>query len=69
MFVIKVNGTVIGKVTSNRSLTLEEAMWSIGYDIDSQEDCKNGYEKGVEGFCFDDGIYYFDVESADFYAE
>lgn len=60
-----VNGKVIGSVLTNRSLTLEEAMWALGYDINNAEDCREGYEKGVDGFYIDDnGEYCFDVEAA-----
>ena len=38
--IIKVNGIEIGTVCTNRSLTIEEAMYSIGYDITDEEDCK-----------------------------
>lgn len=70
MMTIKVNGTTIGTVITNRSMTLEEAMWTIGYDITDQDDCKNGYDNGVEGFCLDDdGNYAFDVEAVEVYAE
>lgn len=70
MMTIKVNGTTIGTVTTNRSMTLEEAMWAIGYDITDQADCKNGYDNGVEGFYLDDdGNYSFDAEAAEICAE
>ena len=63
---IKVNGIEIGTVTTNRSLTIEEAMWSLGYDIRDQEDCKKGYDNGIEGFFLDDdGNYCFDIEAAE----
>ena len=66
---IKVNGTVIGEVVSNRRLTLAEAMYAIGYDINDQDDCKSGYANGVEGFYIDDnGEYAFDVDAAEFEA-
>lgn len=42
---IKVNGIEIGTITTNRSLTIEEAMKSLGYDISNQDDCGN--------YCFD----------------
>ena len=64
--IVKVNGIEVGYVITNKSLTIEEAMYCIGYDIYDQSDCKKGYDEGVEGFCFDDcGVYYFDVEAAD----
>jgi len=70
MMTIKVNGTTIGTVTTNRSMTLEEAMWALGYDITDQDDCKNGYDNGVDGFYKDDdGNYCFDVEAVETIAE
>lgn len=70
MMTIKINGKIIGEVVTNRSLTLEEAMWSLGYDITDQKDCKAAYEAGIEGFCMDEcGNYFFDVEAAEFFAE
>ena len=66
---IKVNGTVIGEVASNRRLTVAEAMYAIGYDINDQSDCKNGYEDGIEGFYIDDNDEYeFDAEAVEFEA-
>ena len=63
---IKVNGIEIANIITNRSMTLEEAMYSAGYDINDQEDCRKGYENGVEGFYIDDdGIYSFDVEAVE----
>ena len=63
---IKVNGIEIGTITTNRSLTLEEAMYSLGYDINNQDDCRKGYENKVEGFYLDDcGNYCFDCEAAE----
>ncbi|MBP5380059.1 MAG: hypothetical protein J6Y64_11045 [Ruminococcus sp.] len=63
---IKVNGTEIGTITTNRSLTIEEAMYSLGYDINDPEDCQKGYEADIEGFYLDDsGMYFFDYESAE----
>ena len=63
---IKVNGIEIGTITTNRSLTIEEAMYSLGYDISDQDDCRKGYENEIEGFYLDDcGNYYFDYEAAE----
>ena len=63
---VKVNGIEIGTVLTNRSLTIEEAMYALGYDINDQEDCEAGYRNDVEGFYLDDCVnYYFDVESAE----
>lgn len=61
---IKVNGIKIGTITTNRSLTIEEAMYALGYDITDEADCKSGYDNGIEGFYLDDdGNYCFDREA------
>lgn len=66
MVKVNVNGITIGEVRTNRSLTIEEAMWSLGYDINDQDDCRKGYENEVEGFYLDDcGNYCFDYEAAE----
>lgn len=63
---IKVNGIEIANILTNRSMTIEEAMYCAGYDISEQEDCRKGYEEGIEGFYIDDdGNYSFDVEAAE----
>lgn len=63
---IKVNGIEIGTIATNRSLTIEKAMYSFGYDINDQDDCRKGYENEVEGFYLDDcGNYCFDYEAAE----
>ena len=59
-----VNGKVIGEVTTNRSLTIDDVMYALGYDINSPDDCEKAYATGVEGFYLDDtGEYYFDPDS------
>lgn len=63
---VMVNGNEIGNVITNMSLTIDEAMYVLGYDINDAEDCKKGYNNDVEGFYFDDcGNYCFDVEAAE----
>ena len=63
--IVKVNGKEIGHVITNRSLTIQEAMYAIGYDIEDENDCQEGYNNDVEGFYLDDdGHYYFDTEAA-----
>lgn len=63
---VVVNGTVIGNVLTNRSLTIEEAMYAIGYDINDTADLERGYENEVEGFYVNDnGEYDFDIENAE----
>lgn len=66
MVKVNVNGITIGEVRTNRSLTIEEAMYALGYDTTDEEDCKKGYENDVEGFCLDEcGNYFFDREAAE----
>ncbi len=63
---IIVNGVCIANITTNRSMATAEAMLAFGYDITSDEDCKAGYERGIEGFYLDDfGNYLFDEEAAE----
>ena len=63
---VMVNGIEIGNVMTNRSLTITEAMYAIGYDINDPADCEKGYNEGVEGFYFDDSQQYsFDIEAAE----
>lgn len=59
------NGTKIGEVRTNRSLTAEESLWSLGYDVNSQEDCQKAYEKGW-GCLDDEGNYFIDTENIEF---
>lgn len=63
---VKVNGIEIGRVCTNRSLTITEAMYALGYDINNSDDCYEGYINDVEGFYLDNcGNYCFDVEAAE----
>ena len=32
------NGEEIGDITTNRSLTIKEALYSLGYDLDDPDD-------------------------------
>ena len=59
------NGTKIGEVRTNRSLTAEESLWSLGYDVNSLEDCQKAYEKGW-GCLDDEGNYFIDTENIEF---
>lgn len=62
---ILVNGKVIGEVVTNRSMTIEEAMYYHGYDLNDQDDLRKGYEEDIEGFYVDDcGNYAFDIDAA-----
>lgn len=63
---ILVNGEEIGTITTNRSLTIEEAMYAFGFDITDPEDCERGYENKIPGFYLDDeGGYCFDIEATE----
>ncbi len=63
---IKVNGIEIADIITNRSMTIEEAMYAAGYDINDPEDCRKCYEDGIEGFYLhDSGVYMFDFEAAE----
>lgn len=63
---VKINGVVFAEITTNRSLTIKEAMYVAGYDIDNPEDCENAYNNDVEGFYLDDcGNYCFDYDAVE----
>ena len=63
---VLLNGIVIAEIVTNRSMTIEEAMYCHGYDLNDQEDLRKGYEEDIEGFYFDNcGNYCFDVEAAE----
>lgn len=65
---IVVNGKQIVEITTNRftNITFEQVMKIGGYDLESQEDMKRGYENEIEGFYLDDcGNYAFDFENAE----
>jgi len=62
---IMVNGKEIANIITNRSMTIAEAMYCAGWDVNDEADCREGYENGVEGFCLDDDGYWFDVEAAE----
>ena len=40
------NGEVIGSILTNRNMNIEEALWSLGYDINNPDDCQKAYEDG-----------------------
>lgn len=62
---IKVNGIEIANVITNKSMTIDEAMYCAGWDINDTDDCRKAYENGIEGFYLDDdGNYGFDVDAA-----
>lgn len=61
---ITVNGDLLGTVRTNRSLTAEEALWALGYDLNDAADMERGYNNDVPGFYLDDcGNYQFDIDA------
>ena len=45
-------------------MTVEEALYSLGIDVDKQDDCRQGYESGAEYAYLDDyGNYCIDIEN------
>lgn len=62
---VVINGETAGTIRTNRSLTVSEAMWALGYDINDSADIERGYNDGIPGFYLDDcGNYQFDEEAA-----
>lgn len=62
---VVINGETAGTIRTNRSLTVSEAMWALGYDINDSTDIERGYNDGIPGFYLDDcGNYQFDEEAA-----
>ena len=62
---IMFNGTQVGSIYADHSMTLEEAIFcGLGIDINSQEDCRKAYEDGAEYAYLDDcGNYCIDIEN------
>lgn len=56
--------SVVGEVLTNRSMTLQEAMYALGYDVNSQEDLETARNNGCEWAYLDDcGYYQWDFEN------
>ena len=68
---IMFHGTEIGRIDTNHSMTLEQALYcGLGIDIHNPEDCKKAYESGVEYAYTDDcGNYCIDTENMDLEGE
>lgn len=49
---------VAAEIITNHSMTIEEALYCHGYDIDDQVDMKKAYNDGVPGLYLDDSGYY-----------
>lgn len=61
---VKYYGEEIGTITTNRSMTVEEALYILGYDVNDADDCEKAYRDGFEPAYLDDmGYYQIDVES------
>lgn len=58
------NGKEIAPVITNRSMTIEEALFVIGYDVNNPEDCEKAYSDGFPAAYLDDcGNYGIDVDA------
>ena len=51
-------GEEIGTITTNRSMTAEEALYIIGYDVNDADDCEKAYRDGFEPAYLDDMAHY-----------
>lgn len=57
------NGVEIGNVITNRSLTVEEALYALGYDVKDDDDLKKAYEDNFPAAYQDDnGFFQIDIE-------
>ena len=62
---VLVNGIAIGDIICG-TISIEQAMYALGYDVKDDEDCKRGYDDGIECFYLDDdGHYCFDSETVE----
>lgn len=60
---VKYYGEKIGTIITNRSMTAEEALYILGYDVNDASDCEKAYRDGFEPAYLDDmGYYQIDVE-------
>lgn len=68
---IMFNGNEIGRIATNKSLTIEEALYlGLGIDINNQEDCQKAYEDGAEYAYIDDcGNYCIDTDNMELEGE
>lgn len=61
---IRFNGQEIGEVATNRNLTVEEALYSVGFDVEDPEDLETAYKAGFPAaYIDDDGNYAIDTEN------
>ena len=60
---VLVNGNVVREVITNRSLTVEEALYAIGYDVNDPEDLEKAYNDDFPAAYLDDcGNYQIDTD-------
>lgn len=58
---LKYNGQTVGEVITNRSLNINEVIYSLGYDLAT--DAEQAYKDGFPGAYLDDvGNYCFDLD-------
>lgn len=58
------NNKRVGTVTSNRFLTIKEALYALGYDVTVKEDLEKAYNEGAEWvYVSDEGNYNYDFEN------
>ena len=58
------NEKEIGNIVTNRSMTIKEALWSLGYDIEEPADCEKAYKDGfAPAYIDDNGEYQIDIEA------
>lgn len=49
---------VVAEIITNHSMTIEEALYCHGYDVNDQVDMEKAYNDGVPGSYLDDSGYY-----------
>lgn len=60
------NSNVVAEITTNRNLTVSEALFAHGYDINDPDDCEKAYNDGFEPAYLDDnGNYQIDTENVE----
>lgn len=60
------NGNEIGSVITNRNITIEEAIYALGYDVNDADDCEKAYNHGFAPAYLDDcGNYHIDTENCE----
>lgn len=61
---IKYNNEVVGTVITNHSMTIEEALYAIGYDINDATDLQKAYDDGfAAAYVDDEGNAQIDIDA------